>query len=331
MKTLAVCIPTYRRPEFLARCIESAYVSAVDRPLVVAVADDSTDEVNAAVMQALMARHPTLSWHRNATNLGIDRNIQRAVDACEADFVWLIGEDDQFTPDAVARVHDLVQQTAEPFIFVNYQYVDADHTRVLRVVANGLARGRHPAEPFVRELLWMTGFIGACVVDRREFQRIDPVAYDGTYFTHVGRIVEMIAAAGTLTVEPTPCVANRAQGADTFTWKHDAFGVFTGFERMCRIAALRCPPLSAALADAAATYRRQAAYLSFRTSFRLRSEGALDLRQYRAYVAPMSIPFGQKARLLALAIVPSLVLRPFAKAYIAWSRARGAAVKSTHP
>lgn len=297
----------------------------------VVVSDDSTDDINAAVMHRLMARFATLRWHRNPTNLGIDRNIQRAVDVCEADFAWLIGEDDRFIAGAVSRLHDRLQGVEATFVFASYQYVDAEHARVLRVVASELRAGRQPAEPFLRERLWTIGFIGACIVERRAFQSVDPDVYDGTYFTHVGRIVELLAAAGSLEVEPVPCVSNRAQGGDTFTWKRDAFGVFTGFERMCRIAASRCPAVADALADAAASYRRQAAYLSFRTSVRLRSEGALDLRQYRAYIAPMRLPLPQKARLLALAVAPRIVLRPLAGAYVAWMRARRPSIKTSAP
>lgn len=315
MRSLAVCIPTYKRPEFLARCIRSAYAAAEGRPIRVVVCDDSADGTNVETMTALMGEHSSLSWHRNSDNLGIDRNIQRTVEVCESDVAWLIGEDDLFVAGAVARVHDRLQTSDPIFLFANYRYVDAAQSGVLRIVDTSSTSGPTAADGFVRDRLWMIGFIGGCVFDRRAFLAVDPTPYDGTYFTHVGRIVEMLAAAGVLEVEGAPCVSNRADGPDTFTWNKDAYGVFTGFERMCRTAAARCPTLTSALGEAVVAYQRQAGYLRFRTSVRLRGDGALDWRQFRAYLAHMRMPPVRKLLLLAVALAPRALLRPIVAAH----------------
>lgn len=317
MKTLAICIPTYRRPEMLERCVLSAIASAGPCPITLCIADDSVSEANVAVITALQAAHVFIRWQRNEVNQGIDRNIQVALAMSDCDHAWLIGEDDLFLPEAVARMHALIQTRDDPFIFSNYLYVTEDHQRVLGAALVDATEGEQPARSFIVESLWSTGFIGGCVLRCAAWKATDGAAYDGTYFTHVGRILDLLAGHPTLYVSSRPAIANRSQGADTFTWKKDSFGVFLGFERMCRVAAQRHPALSAALAEATRNYRQRFAYFSVKSTFRLRSQGAFDLRQFRAHVAGCRIEPWRKAWMLMLALTPRALLEPFASAYVA--------------
>jgi glycosyltransferase involved in cell wall biosynthesis len=322
MKTLAICIPTYRRPEMLRRCILSAIASAGPAPIRIFIADDAMSDVNVATLSELCATYPFIRWQRNAANLGIDRNIQHVLAMSDCDHAWLIGEDDLFLPGAVARMVDLLQQHASPFIFSNYQYVDGDHKRVLGLALPDTGDADCPAARFIEDSLWSVGFIGSCVVECAVWNRTAGKPYDGTYFTHVGRVVDMLGAHPSLYFSARPAIANRSQGDDTFTWKADSFGVFLGFERMCRTAAERNPGLRAAIQQASRNYRRRFAYFSVKTTFRLRSQGAFDMRQYRTYVADCDIEPWRKAWMLFLACTPSALLKPFARAYVAYVERR---------
>lgn len=326
MTTLGICIPTYKRPAFLRRCVESAMTSAQGRPIQVFIADDSVSDTNAEVLADLQQKFPEqVNVHLNPVNLGIDANIQLAVDRCDCDYAWLIGEDDEFLPGAVAAMWEFLQGREDPFVFSSYQYTSEDHSRVLGTVqASG---GDQPIRTatFVEDHLWSIGFIGAVVVNRGHWGRTLAQPYLGTYFTHVGRILDMVSSVNEVPVRSSSGVANRAQGDDTFTWKKDSFGVFLGFERMCLLAAQRNAGLAEALSRAATNYRRKFAYFSVKTTFRLRSEGAFDFRQFRTYIAGLgTIETWRKAWLLGLALTPPAALKPFARAYIAWATRRRA-------
>jgi len=322
MKTLAICIPTYRRPAMLRRCVLSAIASAGAHPIRIFIADDSVSDVNLDVLGELAREYPFVTWKRNEANLGIDRNIQHVLAMSDCDHNWLIGEDDLFLPGAVMRMFELIQQHPHPFIFSNYQYASEDLGRVLGVALDGETNGERASARFIEDALWSVGFIGSTVVERVAWNATSAAPYEGTYFTHVGRVVDLLSRHPILYVSAAPAVANRAQGDDTFTWKKDAFGVFLGFERMCRIAADRNPSLRTAVQQAARNYRRRFAYFSVKTTFRLRSEGAFDLRQFRAYVASCDIEAWRKAWLLLLAITPQTLIKPLARAYIAFADRR---------
>ena len=104
MKTIGICIPTYRRPEFLARCLASIGEQTANLAVEVFVADDSCSDVNASVIEAARARLPRLRYYRNDRNLGINENIRHVVELADTDYVWLVGEDDYFLPGALAKV-----------------------------------------------------------------------------------------------------------------------------------------------------------------------------------------------------------------------------------
>jgi glycosyltransferase involved in cell wall biosynthesis len=319
MKSLGICIPTYRRPEMLRECVESAFASAQGKPIQVFIADDSMTDVNVAVLERLVRDHPGVTVQRNRQNLGIDRNIQAVLDMSSCDYHWLIGEDDRFVGDGVRRMHEAIQHCDESFLFSNYQYVSEDHRRVIGVALPQVRDGTVEAAEFIEKNLWSIGFIGGCVVERGEWLKTSAAPYDGTYFTHVGRIVDMLARRSRVRICATPAVANRAQGDDTFTWKKDSFGVFLGFERMCRTAAQRNEALRPFIQAASVNYRRKFAYFSYKTGFRLRSEGAFDFRQFKTYVYGSDIDIKRKGWFLLMSALPSAALKPLARLYVAWA------------
>ena len=196
MKTLGICIPTYKRPDFLRRCVLSAISSAEGRPIRIFIADDSTNDTNDQVISELQAAHSCVQAHRNVVNLGIDANIQQAVALCDCDYAWLIGEDDTFLPVAVARMHERLQTLDVPFVFANYAFVGNEPTLRLGEALQDVREGPMPAERFLSEHLWAAGFLGACIVHRTAWLRTEPAPYAGTYYTHVGRIAELVADAG---------------------------------------------------------------------------------------------------------------------------------------
>jgi glycosyltransferase involved in cell wall biosynthesis len=324
MKTLGICIPTYERPALLRRCVLSAVESAQGRPIRIFIADDSVAETNDAVYAELRTLGTDLHVRRNARNLGIDANIQRAVDICDRDHAWLIGEDDVFLPGAVATMHDLLQRIEVDFVFANYVFVGDDATRPIGRAIDELADGPMALDRFLADHLWAAGFLGACVVRRATWGAVDPAPYDGTYYTHVGRICEMVAAEGRFHVVGTPCVANRVEGHDTFTWKGDSYGVFFGFLAMCRAVAERRPELADAMRRAGDTMERRYRWLSLRVAARLRSDHGYDRAQFERYLRPAQLGAPRKLAFFLISVAPPALFRPLVRAYRTLTRLQGA-------
>lgn len=320
MTTLGICIPTYRRPEFLRRCVLSALDAAGNRPLRVFIADDSMDDTNTALYQELAHRSDQIIVSRNPINLGIDDNIQRSVDLCDCDYAWIVGEDDYFLPYSVQRVFDSLQCASDAFIFVNYVYVGDQDDRQLGRALDAKA-GRIPGVEFISHHLWAAGFIGACIVDRRRWSSTSVTPYKGSYYTHVGRICELLAEPGSMVqLIAEPCVANRVEGTNTFTWKNDSYGVFFGFKAMCEAVARQHPAIAGAARQAARVMEERYGWLSLKVAMRLRSELGYDNAQYRRYLAPVINSPVKRLALQLISIAPPSIFRPLVRAYRACRR-----------
>jgi len=310
MKTIGICIPTYKRPDFLRRCLDSILDQANGLPVEIFVADDSCSDVNDEVIRAAALRFPALRHRRNETNLGINENIRRVVEMADTDYAWLVGEDDYFLPDALARAVAEVESASSPFVLCNYALVEDSETAPVRTALDVSVDTAVTADRLIRRHLWSAGFMGACLFELRSWRRVASDRYHGTYYAHVGHIVEMLERPDRpVRILGAPLVANRAEGPESFTWRTDALGVFFGFERMCAIAASVVPALAPALDEAALVYREKQRYLSTRSMARMRADGIMALSSYRRHLQPARLPTATRVAALAMVLTPRGLFR----------------------
>jgi glycosyltransferase involved in cell wall biosynthesis len=120
---LGFAIPTYRRPELLDRALQSIVpqAQALDAPIY--IPDDSCDRTNVTVIGKWQQSYPRLIHEINERNLGIDRNIDKAVVGCPATYVHVIGEDDVIFPGFGAKVMSIIRGQAPGHIVCSYLYL----------------------------------------------------------------------------------------------------------------------------------------------------------------------------------------------------------------
>ena len=304
-RRLGLCIPTYKRPELLRQCVESLIAAAAPFQVPIFIADDSTDDTNMAAYADLQARYAHIIVQRNLKNLGIDGNILHSVDICDCEYAWLIGEDDRMVPDGVRVVLPLLEKSPA-FVAANYSYVDADFRVILREKRMALDSNRtEDSEAFVREDAWAVGFIGSCIVNKALWQTVTPDKYLGTYFAHVGVILESIAGK-IVTLVAQPLVLNRVGNAETFTWSGDAYGVFTGWARM---AALLEPVYGAQICAAStASFEKSHGLNTLRFMMAQRADNSYTPAVYRQFVRSGK---GSRLHKLGALLVASLGPWPF--------------------
>lgn len=280
---LGVSIPTYKRPEQLRRCLVSVIGAASPYDVPIYILDDSGDDTNLEAV-AEMRRTYGLIYHiRHASNLGIDRNILYSVDACDCRYVWLLGEDDRLTPDAVKKVLEVL--AGEPaFVFVNYSTVNEEVTAVLREQALLLAADvQQDAAGFLARHGWAAGFIGGCVVNRALWRTAPQAPYIGTYFAHVGVIFHYLHGRQ-IQLVAKPLVLNRCGTTAAFTWQSMTFEVLGGWARLMDGL---CPVYGDAVCDQAmASFERAHGLNSLKFLLYLRAGGAYDRSHYQTYIRP---------------------------------------------
>jgi hypothetical protein len=279
---LGICIPTYRRPDQLRRCVESIIHAGSRYGIAIHLADDSTDDTNVDTVRQLQAQYPHVVHHRNAKNLGIDGNILHAVDLCDARYAWILGEDDRLTPESVSTVIDALERTAPSFLYVNYASVDEDLSLVLSERSLELDADREmDAAEFLATSAWSAGFIGACVVEKASWERVRSDRYVGTWFAHVGTILEAVCGRRVQLLS-RPLVLNRCGTARAFTWTGSVFDVLHGWNRM--VDGLRARYPADACDAGAAAFLRAHGIGTLRFFCYLRADRALTPEAWERFV-----------------------------------------------
>lgn len=100
MKKLAICIPNYNRAKELSRLLKSVAEQIVSgklhRDVEICVSDDCSTEDIQTVIEAVQIQYPEvyLKFHANVRNMGMDYNFLNCVQISDAEYCWIIGNDD---------------------------------------------------------------------------------------------------------------------------------------------------------------------------------------------------------------------------------------------
>lgn len=86
---------------------------------------------------------------------------------------------------------------------------------------------------FLARDAWSMGFIGSCVVRTEHWRDIKPERYIGTYFAHVGRIMEYLKGRSLFRIAE-PLVLNRCGSPGAFSWTSSTFEVISGWKSLMK-------------------------------------------------------------------------------------------------
>lgn len=285
---LGICIPTYNRPDQLQLCVKSVIKAAAPYEVPIFIADDSTDTTNQEVLKALKNQYRFIYITKNEVNLGIDRNILNSVNLCRCEYAWMLGEDDRLQPDAVQSVMPVLETYGEkklPFIFVNYGSVDAQVEYYLKEQALTLDEDtKESAELFLTQHSWAAGFIGGCIVNMEIWNQVDQEKYIGTYFAHVGSIMEMLVGSDAYLIA-RPLVMNRCGEPRLFSWSDSTFTVVQGWEKM--MALLSSVYASPLCEEAIKKFELVHGLYTFRFLCYARADYAYQLKHYHEFLKPL--------------------------------------------
>jgi len=153
---VSVCIPTYKRHDFLLECLGSVFDSAV-RPLEVVVSDDAHEPALAARLAALTPPDGvTVHYVENHLGQGQAANVRNAFEQASHEPVVLMHDDDFFLPDGLDALWRAWRRAGDEVdaVFGRQQVVDAAGTP-LPADSRKLNRKYHRHEPGpVRSNLW---------------------------------------------------------------------------------------------------------------------------------------------------------------------------------
>lgn len=163
---ISICIPAYRQPQLLQRCLQSIELQTY-RDIEVIITDDSPDDAVKEVVTAFNATFP-LQYRKNPVALGSPGNWNAGLELARGKYVKTLHQDDWLhTPDALARYMDaFAQHPATDFVFAACLNTKEDGSTTLHA-ATDKQQQQLQAAP---ECLLLGNFVGApsTVMFRRE-------------------------------------------------------------------------------------------------------------------------------------------------------------------
>jgi glycosyltransferase involved in cell wall biosynthesis len=103
--TLTVAIPTYNRFALLCKSISRLIPKLTDEVGLLVIDNASTDEtVNLRTWIRENFPDARIQVVRNNANIGASANVARCIEYCETEWVWTLGDDDDVSEDAIAKV-----------------------------------------------------------------------------------------------------------------------------------------------------------------------------------------------------------------------------------
>tara|TARA_B100000965_G_scaffold28469_1_gene21083 strand:- start:645 stop:1685 length:1041 start_codon:yes stop_codon:yes gene_type:complete len=127
--SLSICIPTYNRANNLINCLESLYANEkkyLDQ-ITVCISDNCSTDNTKKVVSKYLDKLPII-YSKNKTNLGIPKNFLKVVSMSNAEYVWLVGDDDLFLENSIERVLNLISKNKDiDFFYVNSYHLDTEY------------------------------------------------------------------------------------------------------------------------------------------------------------------------------------------------------------
>lgn len=164
--SISICIPAYRQPQLLQRCLQSIELQTY-RDIEVIITDDSPDDTVKDVVAAFPATFP-LVYRKNPVSLGSPGNWNAGLELARGTYVKTLHQDDWLrTPDALAKYMDaFAQHPYTDFVFAACFNVKEDGSEALHAATARQLQQLQTAP----ECLLPGNFVGApsTVMFRRE-------------------------------------------------------------------------------------------------------------------------------------------------------------------
>lgn len=152
---ISICIPAYKRENYLKRLLDSIAVQTF-RSFEVVITDDSKDDSVSRLIENYQSLFP-LVYQKNNEQLGTPENWNESIRMAKGEWIKLMHDDDWFAgPESLSRFAASIQPEKR-FIFSAYEnvYEGTEKTEVVR--ASAFSRQLLASNPVA---LWSNNLIG---------------------------------------------------------------------------------------------------------------------------------------------------------------------------
>ena len=109
MTLFSICIPTYNRPTSLINCLQSIKIASkvFAANFNVCISDNSNNS-NKKIIKKFNKSYK-IKYLKNKKNIGFAKNLIQSTNLSNAEFIWLLGDDDLILPDSLKILTSLLK------------------------------------------------------------------------------------------------------------------------------------------------------------------------------------------------------------------------------
>ena len=119
-KMLAICIPTYNRPQYLLCLLITICDQLNDNNrnrIQICVSDNASEESYDVVINYMKAQNVEFIYQKADQNYGADINFLKSVELANAEYCWLAGDDDGIISNGINIVLNYLEKHPEISVF----------------------------------------------------------------------------------------------------------------------------------------------------------------------------------------------------------------------
>lgn len=297
---LSICIGTFNRARLLGETLSSIIPQMTDACEVLVSDNASTDDTQQVVAEHAH-RFDRLRYFRQETNVGLDRNFDRAVELARGDYCWLFSDDDLMKPNAVARVLEALQRNFS-LVVTNTESRDFSMSNVLqkrwlKFDSDRIYESHETDRLFVEMDDATRVYLGNTIFRRSIWLARDRDRYFGSIFIHVGVLFQE-QLPGPALIIAEPLASYRMGNWTTYTPQSN--------EMMLS----KWPAVVESLALSKWAKNKVASGTPWRNPhwlFFLRAWGRYSMNDYRQWIRPRSISTSERLACITVALLPGVL------------------------
>ena len=158
---VSIVMPVFNGERFLREALDSLLAQSFS-DFELRIADNASTDATAAICLNYTAKDSRIIYHRHAENLGAFRNAEWLYHQAKGEFLMLVGDDDVYEPDCLARYVERIRDRNEVIlVYSDYGWIDVEGRRSdsglkdFMAVEDGIVQnlGRHIRTPIVLPLM----------------------------------------------------------------------------------------------------------------------------------------------------------------------------------
>ena len=116
---------TYNRADYVDRTLECFY-KIKNTGMRFHVLNNCSTDHTAEIIHKWQEKWPELTYHKNRYNIGGNANILRAIELTDAEYIWVIGDDDQWYLDDVSELIDILNSKKADVIRLGWLLAESE-------------------------------------------------------------------------------------------------------------------------------------------------------------------------------------------------------------